>query len=86
MIIDGKDLFRLYATDGLSLADALILSRDSGFRLDVPAFVKSARLDGWTLEKIQSVLKEAYRDGLGYKDGSLRLLEELTKIAYLDHS
>lgn len=86
MIIEGKDLYRLYATDGLPLSEALILAREGGFRLDVPGFIKSARLDGWTLEKVQAVLKEAYTDGLGYKDCSLSLLHELVKLMYLDHS
>ena len=86
MIIEGKDLFELYATHGLPLSEGLRLARDSGFRMDIPGFIKRARLEGWSLEKIQAMLREAYADGLGYKDGSLRLLEELNKIAYWDHS
>ena len=44
MIIEGKDLFDLYATHGLPLSEGLRLARDSGFRMDIPGFIKRARL------------------------------------------
>lgn len=86
MIIEGQAIFDLYATHGLPLAEALTMAREGGFALDIPGFIKKARMEGWSEEKVQATMREAYGDGLGYQDGSLRLVEALTKQSYWNHS
>ena len=85
-MIEGKDVFDLYSTHGLPLSESLRLARDGGFRLDMPGFIKRARLDGWPMERVQATLREAFADALGYREKSLNLLDSLTRLSYLDHS